>query len=44
MKITDVTEDMIFATLGKGRDPDYKPVELKPIENTPFDFSTIKSW
>lgn len=27
MSILDVTEDQIFQTLGKGKDPNYKPIE-----------------
>ena len=27
MSILDVTEDQIFQTLGKGRDPNFKPIE-----------------
>lgn len=43
MNILDVTEDKIFQVLGKGRDPDYKPINKarlkKPVE--PFDFSSL---
>lgn len=43
MGILDVTEDQIFKTLGKGKDPNYKPVEIsdlkKPVK--PFDFTVL---
>jgi len=43
MGILDVTEDQIFETLGKGKDPNYKPVKLKDrkIETKPFDFTKL---
>lgn len=43
MGILDVTEDKIFKTLGKGKDPNYKPVKIteKKIKNKPFDFSSL---
>ncbi len=32
MSILDVTEDQIFQTLGKGKDPNFKPIEkVRPI-------------
>ena len=32
MSILDVTEDQIFQTLGKGRDPNFKPIEkVRPM-------------
>ncbi len=32
MSILDVTEDQIFKTLGKGRDPNFKPIEkVRPV-------------
>jgi hypothetical protein len=32
MSILDVTEDQIFSTLGKGRDPNFKPIEkVRPV-------------
>jgi hypothetical protein len=32
MSILDVTEDQIFHTLGKGRDPNFKPIEkVRPV-------------
>jgi hypothetical protein len=32
MSILDVTEDQIFQTLGKGRDPNFKPIEkVRPV-------------
>jgi hypothetical protein len=43
MGILDVTEDQIFKTLGKGKDPNYKPVKLEEHkkENKPFDFTSL---
>ncbi len=42
MNILDVTEEKIFHTLGKGRDPNYKPKKTKPAEKAePFDFTTL---
>jgi len=43
MGILDVTEDQIFQTLGKGKDPNYKPVKLtdRKIEIKPFDFTRL---
>ena len=43
MGILDVTEDKIFETLGKGKDPNYKPVNLKDrkIKTEPFDFTKL---
>ncbi len=36
MSITDVTEDQIFHTLGKGKDPNFKPIEkVRPIVEKP---------
>ncbi len=32
MSIIDVTEDQIFQTLGKGKDPNFKPIEkVRPV-------------
>ncbi len=32
MSILDVTEDQIFSTLGKGKDPNFKPIEkTRPV-------------
>lgn len=32
MSIIDVTEDQIFHTLGKGKDPNFKPIEkVRPV-------------
>ncbi|CAG0993114.1 MAG: hypothetical protein OIN86_01475 [Candidatus Methanoperedens sp.] len=43
MNILEVTEDKIFQTLGKGRDPKYKPVDktqwIKTFE--PFDYTCL---
>ncbi len=43
MGILDVTEDQIFKTLGKGKDPNYKPVKLdeRKKNNKPFDFTSL---
>lgn len=43
MGILDVTEDQIFETLGKGKDPNYKPVKAKDrnIKTEPFDFTKL---
>ncbi len=36
MSILDVTEDQIFQTLGKGKDPNFKPIEkVRPAVVTP---------
>ncbi len=41
--ILDVTEDHIFKTLGRGRDPKYKPKSKAQLKETiePFDFSRL---
>lgn len=32
MSILDITEDQIFQTLGKGKDPNFKPIEkVRPV-------------
>jgi len=43
MNIVEVTEDKIFQTLGKGRDPKYKPIDkTKLIKTTePFDYTCL---
>lgn len=43
MNILEITEDKIFKTLGKGKDPNYKPIERSDlIKNTePFDFTHL---
>jgi len=43
MGILDVTEEQIFKTLGKGRDPNYKPVKVtdRKIKVEPFDFTRL---
>lgn len=43
MGILDVTEDQIFKTLGKGKDPNYKPIEKAELKKTgkPFDFTKL---
>ncbi len=36
MSILDVTEDQIFHTLGKGKDPNFKPIEkVRPVVAQP---------
>jgi hypothetical protein len=36
MSILDVTEDQIFQTLGKGKDPNFKPIEkVRPVTIKP---------
>lgn len=36
MSILDVTEDQIFHTLGKGKDPNFKPIEkVRPVAPRP---------
>lgn len=36
MSILDVTEDQIFHTLGRGRDPNFKPIEkARPVLEKP---------
>lgn len=43
MSILDITEDKIFQTLGKGRDPNFKPIDranlIKRVE--PFNFALL---
>lgn len=43
MSILDVTEDQIFQTLGRGKDPNFKPIEkVRPVVIKPkktFTFS-----
>lgn len=43
MSILEITEDKIFATLGKGRDPAYKPIDINKliISTEPFDFARL---
>ncbi len=47
MSILDVTEDQIFQTLGKGRDPNFKPIEkVRPVVAKPkktYTLNTMKS-
>lgn len=47
MSILDVTEDQIFHTLGKGRDPNFKPIEkVRPVIIKPkktYTFNNIKT-
>ncbi|MCX9010872.1 MAG: hypothetical protein OIN66_07090 [Candidatus Methanoperedens sp.] len=43
MNILEVTEDKIFKVLGKGRDPNYKPIDKDSLnkKGKPFDFSQL---
>ncbi len=42
MSILDVTEDQIFHTLGRGRDPNFKPIEkVRPVIEKPKKTYTI---
>lgn len=42
MSILDVTEDQIFHTLGRGRDPNFKPIEkVRPVIQKPKKTYTI---
>jgi hypothetical protein len=43
LNILEVTEDKNFQVLGKGRDPNYKPVEKANLKKNaePFDFSRL---
>lgn len=43
LNILDVTEDKIFKVLGKGRDPNYKPINKDRLKKKaePFDFSSL---
>ena len=47
MSMLDVTEDQIFHTLGKGRDPNFKPIEkVRPVIVKPkktYTFNNIKT-
>ncbi len=44
MSILDVTEDQIFHTLGKGRDPNFKPIEkVRPVMVKPKKTYTINN-
>ena len=42
MSILDVTEDQIFQALGKGRDPNFKPIEkVRPVAVQPKKTYTL---
>lgn len=44
MSILDVTEDQIFQTLGKGRDPNFKPIEkVRPVVPKPKKTYTLNT-
>ncbi len=44
MSILDVTEDQIFQTLGKGKDPNFKPIEkARPVTIKPKKTYTINT-
>jgi hypothetical protein len=43
MSILDITEEKIFQTLGRGRDPNYKPILRANLKRRvePFDFARL---
>ena len=43
INILEITEDKIFETLGKGRDPKYKPIDKTKLIKTfePFDYTCL---
>jgi hypothetical protein len=43
INILEITEDKIFETLGKGRDPKYKPIDKTKFIKTfePFDYTCL---
>jgi len=43
LNILEVTEDKIFKTLGKGKDPNYKPIKKASVEKKvePFDYRRL---
>ncbi len=43
MSILDITEEKIFETLGRGKDPNYKPIVRANLIKTsePFDFTRL---
>lgn len=43
LNILEVTEDKIFETLGKGKDPKYKPIDKASVEKKvePFDYRSL---
>lgn len=44
MSILDVTEDQIFQTLGKGKDPNFKPIEkVRPVIARPKKPSLVNN-
>ena len=44
MSILDVTEDQIFQTLGKGKDPNFRPIEkVRPVIEKPKKTYTINT-
>lgn len=44
MSILDVTEDQIFHTLGKGKDPNFKPIEkVRPVIVKPKKTYTLNN-
>jgi hypothetical protein len=46
MNILEITEDKIFETLGKGKDPKYKPIDKTKLIKTvePFDYTCLIKW
>ncbi len=43
MDILEITEDKIFQTLGKGKNPEYKPIDKKKLAKNaePFDYTSL---
>ncbi len=43
MNILDITEDKIFETLGKGKDPNFKQIDKESLDKKvePFDFKLL---
>ncbi len=43
MSILDITEEKIFQTLGRGKDPFYKPIDRLSLKKSvePFDFTRL---
>jgi hypothetical protein len=43
INILEITEDKIFETLGKGRNPKYKPIDKTKLIKTfePFDYTCL---
>jgi len=43
MSILDITEDKIFQTFGRGRDPNFKPIDRASLIKTvePFNYALL---